>query len=116
MSVYNFQPQVTFTIEITKNLGRIDKIRDLIRLVPILPNWEVELRRTALVNTVHYSTKIEGNALSLNNVQKLLSGRKARGSDKDKQEVFNLQRAIEFVDEVAVKTDVQINGNRLYSL
>ena len=106
-----FQPQITFTIEINRNLERIDKIRELINLVPILPYWEAELQRTALVNTVHYSTKIEGNTLSLENVEKLLSNRKAQGSNKDKQEVANLQRVMEFVNEVAMNRDIVLSEN-----
>ena len=106
-----FQPQITFTIEMNRNLERIDKIRELINLVPIIPYWEAELQRTALVNTVHYSTKIEGNTLSLENVEKLLSGRKAQGSNKDKQEVANLQRVMEFANEVAMNRDIVLSEN-----
>jgi len=106
-----FQPHITFTIEINKNLERIDRIRELINLVPILPYWEAEIQKTALVNTVHYSTKIEGNTLNLEDVEKLLSGRKAKGSDKDKQEVTNLQRVMEFVNDVAMNRDTVLSEN-----
>jgi Fic family protein len=106
-----FQPQITFTIEINRNLERIDRIRELINLVPIIPYWEAEIQRTALVNTVHYSTKIEGNTLNLEDVKKLLSGRKVRGTDKDKQEVANLQRVMEFVNDVAMNRDTILSEN-----
>jgi len=106
-----FQPQITFTIEMNRNLERIDKIRELINLVPIIHHWEAEIQRTALVNTVHYSTKIEGNTLNLEDVEKLLSGRKAKGSDKDKQEVTNLQRVMEFVNDVAMNRDTVLSEN-----
>ena len=106
-----FQPQITFTIEINRNLGRINLIRELINLVPIIPHWEAEIQRTALVNTVHYSTKIEGNTLNLEDVEKLLSGRKAKGSEKDKQEVTNLQRVMEFVNDVAMNRDTVLSEN-----
>ena len=111
-----FQPQITFTIEINKNLERIDRIRDLINLVPIIPHWEAEMQRTALVNTVHYSTKIEGNTLNLDDVDKLLSGHKAKGSDKDKQEVTNLKRAMEFVNDVAQNRDTVLSENLIKQL
>jgi len=106
-----FQPQITFTMIISKNLERIDRIRQLINLVPIVPYWETELQRGALVHTVHYSTKIEGNAMSLGNVEKLLSGRKALGSSKDKQEVKNLDRTMEFINEVAMNRDIVLSEN-----
>ena len=38
--------------------------------------YTVELRRHALVETIHYSTRIEGNTLTLEQVQSLLAGEK----------------------------------------
>ena len=104
-----FQPQITFTMKINENIAKIDRIRDLINLVPIVPQWEAELQRTALVSTVHYSTMIEGNTISLENVRKLLAGRKAPGPEKDKQEVANLQQVMDFIDEVASDIDIPLS-------
>lgn len=102
-----FEPKITFTSEITSALQRIDNIRDLIRLIPIMPPFISELRRTALIDTVHYSTKIEGNLLTREDVERILDGHRAAGSQKDKQELFNLQKAMEFVDEIASNESIR---------
>jgi Fic family protein len=49
-------------------IARIAVARDRILRAPIVPRWEAELRREALVRSAHHSTSIEGNPLSLEDV------------------------------------------------
>ena len=77
-----FQPRFTYTAEIKTALEKIEDIRVLVDHIPIMPPWESELRRTALINTVHYSTKVEGNVLNWERVERLLTGHGVAGSER----------------------------------
>jgi Fic family protein len=50
---------------------------------------EVSLKRDALLKSAHHSTAIEGNPLTLNQVDKLAQGLKINAQKKAKQEVLN---------------------------
>lgn len=104
-----FEPSFTFTHEIISALDKIEDIRRLLELIPVIPPWETELRRTALINTVHYSTKVEGNTLSREGVERLLAGHRTTGTEKDKQEVLNLQRVMDFVYEIAFDSSIAVS-------
>ncbi len=82
---------------IVDRLGRIAAAQALIDGARILPAQEDELRRSALVGTVHYSTLIEGNQLSL-----IEAARAADGTlDPDtraKRELVNYVRALGLID------------------
>ena len=104
-----FEPRIPFTSSITGDLQRIESIRNLINLIPIMPHWESELRRTALINTVHYSTKIEGNILNREGVERLLAGHRVAGSEKDKQEVANLKQVMDFVHDISLDPSLPLS-------
>ena len=104
-----FQPRITFTHTITSALETIENTRTLVNYIPMIPPWERELQRTALVNTVHYSTKVEGNALTRANVEKLLAGHRATGSQQDIQEVANLKRVMDFVYAISLDSSTAID-------
>ena len=60
-----WQPKYTITKEILSNLARIEQVRETFenkQLSPVLLN---SLQNTAKVSSVHYSTKIDGNRLSM---------------------------------------------------
>jgi Fic family protein len=64
-----------------------------------VPRWEVELRQEALARSVHHSTSIEGNPLSLEEVTDLLAGRDVLAHAREKQEVLNYAEVLHYVDQ-----------------
>ena len=60
----------------------------------LIPKWEVDLRRQALINSTFASTSIEGNRLSKEQVSDLMTGREITATGKDKQEVINYFEAL----------------------
>ena len=70
-----FEPNFQRTDLMIDMIARIEVARDRILRAPIVPRWETELRREALVRSAHHSTSIEGNPLSLQEVTDLLAGR-----------------------------------------
>ena len=84
-----FAPSFTISRKILANLTQIAAAREVILHAYLVPRWEVELRKEALVRSAHSSTSIEGNRLSRDQVSELAAGRKIMAGRKDRQEVQN---------------------------
>jgi Fic family protein len=76
------------------NLDRIEAFRRLVETVPILPYWEMAIRRDAFVRTVHSTAAIEGNQLSLEEVGRIVGAMEATAPDRDAIEIQNLSGAL----------------------
>jgi Fic family protein len=96
-----FKPNFRYTNEIVGNLTQIASARELILNSPLIPKWEVALRREAIIRSAHSSTSIEGNRLSLEQVSDLAHGREVMATRKDKQEVINYLNVLENIDKLA---------------
>jgi Fic family protein len=96
-----FQPKFTYTNNIVRLLTRISSAREIILNSPLIPKWEITLRREAIIHSAHSSTSIEGNRLSLEQVSDLAHGREVMASRKDKQEVLNYLDALENIGTLA---------------
>lgn len=90
-----FKPNFRYTNKIVNNLIKISTAREVILNSPFIPKWEVTLRREAIIRKAHSSTAIEGNRLSLEQVNDLAHGREVMASRKDKQEVLNYLGVLE---------------------
>jgi len=90
-----FKPNFRYTHKIVKSLTAIVEARTIILNAPLIPKWEVSLRREALLKSAHSSTAIEGNPLTLEQVTDLAAGRDIMVRRKDKQEVLNYLEALD---------------------
>ena len=84
-----YKPHYQITDKIVNHLTEIAVSREIVEKARLVPKWEVSLRRDALIHSVHSSTHIEGNSLSLEEVSQLALGREISAIRKDKQEVLN---------------------------
>ncbi len=75
-----------------------------------------ELRRHAVATSVHYSTAIEGNVLTLGQVESLLRGEQVAARDDQVQEVLNYREAINYVQEVGSQRDSQITEQTIRTI
>lgn len=98
-----FKPNFNYTNKIVRNLTLIAEARTVILNSPLVPKWEVSLRRDALIRSAHSSTAIEGNPLSLDEVSALASGRDIMVRRKDKQEVLNYLGALKKIPEFSAR-------------
>jgi Fic family protein len=89
-----FQPNFKYTHKIVNLLSKISAAREVILNSPLIPKWEVALRREAIIRSAHSSTHIEGNRLNLEQVSKLAQGRTITATRKDKREVLNYLSAL----------------------
>jgi Fic family protein len=93
-----FKPNFRYTHGIVTVLTKIAASREVVLNSPLVPKWEVSLRREAMVRSAHSSTSIEGNKLTLEQVSKLAEGRNIMAARKDKQEVLNYLNVLERLD------------------
>jgi Fic family protein len=103
-----FNPKYTITDKILNNLTAIAAAREVIEQAHLVPKWEAELRRQALLRNTHSSTAIEGNKLTLEQVEALVEGKDVIATNKDKQEVLNYKEAIEKMSTLAEKGKMSV--------
>ncbi len=95
-----FKPNFRITNKIVSSLVSISAAREMILSSPLIPKWEVSLRREAIIHSAHSSTSIEGNRLSLEQVSELANGRDIMSIRKDKQEVLNYLNVLNNIDNL----------------
>jgi len=98
-----FEPKFSITQEILKSVGVIEAAREVIERAVLVPKYEAEFRKEALVRTVHYGTKLEGNDLSLAQAEKVVAGETITARDRDIQEVINYRAVMEYLDRLKEK-------------
>lgn len=104
-----------YTPEVTDRLARIAAARAHVEASEIRPAAEDELRASALAETVHYSTLIEGNELPL-----IEARRAAHGTlDPDtraKIELVNYVEALHYLDELSERGGIEITPETILAL
>ena len=103
--------EITFDQPIlAEALAAVERRRWLFSNLPLDPVHREWLRRRAWVRTVHGSTRIEGNTLSDLEVDRLLDGVGVKALPrKDALEVLGTRSALELVDELASRSDVDLD-------
>ncbi|MCL4354221.1 Fic family protein [Patescibacteria group bacterium] len=94
-----YQPKFTITNKILKNIGNIQACKEVIDNAPLLPYYEKEFRKDAMVRTVHYGTHIEGNELNLSQAERVLEGQEIPARERDIQEIINYRKVMDYIDK-----------------
>jgi Fic family protein len=112
-----FQPNFKYTNKIVRLLARIQAAREIIMNSSLIPAWEKELQREALIKQTHHTTSIEGNQLTLEEVSLLIEGKDILAGEKDKKEVQNYVEVLEYVDSLeesnAIAEEILLEIHRL---
>lgn len=90
----------TFTPAIVRDLMDIESARQIVNLTVLPPQVAERLRQEARVRSTHYSTRIEGNRLTLAEAEQVvIEGKRFAGRERDVREVQNYYRALQQVEE-----------------
>lgn len=108
-----YNPTFTINNKILKNIGAIEAAKEIIENAPLLPYWEKKFQEEAQVRSTHYGTHIEGNELSLLQVQKVLDGERVVARDRDVQEVINYRKVLDYIDR---HTNTKIDEDTILDL
>lgn len=102
-----WQPLYGLTLAMARSLMEIEAARAVVDQIPLPPAVQSELRRQARVRSTHYSTRIEGNRLTLAEAEKVVEGRKVplHGRERDAGEVRSYWKALLRVEEWAARGD-----------
>jgi len=96
-------PKFTITTEILENIGAIEAARALINNAPLIPSYEKSFQEEAVLRTVHFGTRIEGNELSRSQAANIIAGQDVLAGRRDVQEVTNYRGVVDFIDQLGKK-------------
>jgi Fic family protein len=97
-----FAPVFTITPAIARALMRIEAARQAVHSQPVTPRVLARLRETARLFTTHYSTMIEGNRLTQEQVTHVIgAGQHFPGRERDQDEVKGYYAALDEVERLA---------------
>jgi len=95
-----YKPRLDFTNEIVMLLSRIEYNRGLITSKTLPLHISEQLKQRAKIKSTHYSTYIEGNQLTLQQVEEVVVNKRSDKSDSYHiQEVRNYWRALSFLSK-----------------
>ncbi|MEK9171217.1 MAG: Fic family protein [Patescibacteria group bacterium] len=121
-----YKPKYTITNSILKNIGFIEAAKEMVENAPLVPHWEAQFRRDAVIRTIHYGTHLEGNQLNREQVEKIVGdddlkeeGRRQKeeiypGSsfkpsiaarERDIQEVLNYREVLKYIDSQGIPVE-----------
>lgn len=100
-----FKPRFQITQEITKYLMSIQENKGIINTLPINARILASLRETAKLMTTHYSTAIEGNRMTCEQVEKFIESR-LEPKERDELEIVGYYNALEYVQDIAKKNAI----------
>ncbi len=106
-----YTPKYSITNKILKNIGIIEACREVVDHAPLLPYYEKEFQKDALVRSVHHGTHIEGNELDLTQAEKAMFGEMVVARPRDIQEVINYRKVIEQIGNPQSQIDEEFVKN-----
>ena len=96
-----FEPNFRITPSLTKYLLEVERHKEAFNVLPVTAPLIASLRETARLLSTHYSTQIEGNMLTQDEVKQVVEGQKGGfpGRERDEREVKNYFKALEYVEQ-----------------
>ena len=102
----HFQPVFTITPAMAHALMRIEAVKQSIRTLPITPRVLTNLRETARLFSTHYSTSIEGNRLTQEQVEQVIvESQQFPGRERDRDEVIGYYAALHAAERLAARRE-----------
>lgn len=95
-----YTPNFHITNQTLLTISQIENAKAIIDSSPLIPAYEHQFQKDAVVRTVHYGTHLEGNDLSFHEVAKIIDGQKTTGTERDIQEVINYRNVMTYLEEL----------------
>lgn len=97
-----FKPHFIITPDIVNSLMKLQELKIEIDRLPINTQILASLKESAQLNSIHYSTMIEGNKLTEREVELIVKeGKKIKGKERDQWEVLGYYQALDEVQKLA---------------
>jgi Fic family protein len=100
-----FEPKFTITPRIASSLMRIEAAKQAVQHLPITPSVLASLHESSRLISTHYSTMIEGNRLTQQQVTQVIAKQEHfPGRDRDEREVLGYYAALAKAEQLAAGT------------
>jgi Fic family protein len=105
------------TDDMAECLASIDKARQLLESHLVGPElWHGVIRRQVMAAVVHYSTAIEGNVLTRDQVESIIAGETIEVPEKDRTEALNYYKAMRWSQSRAQDAEWQLSSESILTL
>lgn len=94
-----FQPIFSISPECASALMSIEARREDVDVMPISAAVYAGLRHTMRLKATHFSTRIEGNQLTIEDVARLVEAGVREGKNRDEKEVLGYYAALDHIDK-----------------
>lgn len=111
-----YKPIFQISPNLTKVLMDIEASRQAVSSLPITVYVLSSLRESARLVSTHYSTQIEGNRLTQQQVEEVLQGGTFPNRERDEREVKNYYLALDYVDTLIKSNRVSIQEKDIQTL
>jgi Fic family protein len=112
-----FDPKYTITSSLASYLLEVVRHNEALDILPITAQLIASLRETSRLKSTHYSTQIEGNALTQKEVNAIANGKKGEfaGRERDELEVNNYFLALEYLEN-EIQNDTNVSEKLIQKL
>src|SRR6516165_8879832 len=98
----SFNPIFSITPAVASALMRIEAVKQTVQTLPVTPSVLANLRETARLFSTHYSTMIEGNRLTQEQVSRVIEKKQHfPGRERDEKEVLGYYAALVKLEQLA---------------
>jgi Fic family protein len=112
-----FKPNFIITPKIAKALMKIEALKETTKMLPITPEVMKTLRETTRLQSAHYSTRIEGNRLSQEEVEQVIKKHKHfPGRQRDEKEIKGYYSALEWLENNLEKPLGEVTIRKIHAL
>lgn len=111
-----FKPNFTITEDLINTIVKIEAVREEIKNIPITLTILKTLRESAKLQSIHYSTAIEGNKLNQMEVKEVIEGNKIKGKERDEKEVKGYYVALDYIEKNNKKPITEETIKTIHSL
>src|SRR3989338_3382401 len=105
-----YQPPYTITEILLARISEAETLRTKIQAAPVQVAWLESIRLDALVRRAHFSTAIEGNPLTLPEVEALAGVTQVSGADRAKREVLNYFAVLRWIARQPQGKRITVDG------
>src|SRR3990167_6008122 len=92
-----YHPDYTITETLLARISEAEMLRTKIQAAPVRVAWQEAIRLESLVRRAHFSTAIEGNPLTLPEVEALAGVKKVEVKDRAQREVLNYLAVLRWI-------------------
>ena len=104
------QPTYTITEILLARISEAEALRTKIQAAPVQVAWLESIRLDALVRRAHFSTAIEGNPLTLPEVEALAGAKQVTATDQARREVLNYFAVLRWIARQPQGKRITVDG------